>query len=133
VHVHLNLLEHVAMVPEERWRTDWALESGHLLPVEGAFVGFTPYGDMVSGVKGADLGIFDFLPRRQLEIMDREGLRQLRRDAEGPYFDTSAVINPETCELAFDRLPVERILFGTSTSSPPPRRTPCSGPTPVAR
>jgi predicted TIM-barrel fold metal-dependent hydrolase len=23
------------------------------------------------------------------------------------------VINPETCELAFDRLPVERILFGT--------------------
>ncbi len=37
VHVHLNLPEHVAMVPEERWRSDWALESGHLLPVEDAY------------------------------------------------------------------------------------------------
>ncbi len=229
-HVHLNLPEHIAMVPEERWRTDWALESGHLLPVEdayacarelfpearyaiagmpwpireadlaannrylaekraegllhpflavrpewdpeeierelqeGGFVGFKPYGDMVSGVKGAELSIFDFLPRRQLEILDRrglalllhlprreriadpdnvrelreirdryprvtvivahlgrsfcpyylrEGLRQLGRDAEGLHFDTSAVINPETYQVAFDSLPAERILFGT--------------------
>jgi predicted TIM-barrel fold metal-dependent hydrolase len=37
----------------------------------------------------------------------------LGRDAEGLYFDTSAVINPETYALAFDRLPAERILFGT--------------------
>ncbi len=230
VHVHLNLPEHLDKVPEERWRSDWALESGHLLPVEdayacarelfpdaryaiagmpwpireadlaannrylaaaraegrispflavrpewdpeeverelleGGFVGFKPYGDMVSGVKGAELSIFDFLPRRQLEILDRhgravllhlprreriadpdnvrelreilqryprvvvivahlgrsfcpwylrEGLRQLGPDAEGLYFDTSAVINPATYELAFDRLSAERILFGT--------------------
>jgi predicted TIM-barrel fold metal-dependent hydrolase len=230
VHVHLNLPEHLREVPAERWRSDWALESGHLLPVEdayacarelfpdaryaiagmpwpireadleannryladkraegvvapfmavrpewvpeeveqallaGGFVGFKPYADMVSGVKGADLSIFDFLPPRQLEILDRhgravllhlprreriadpdnvrelreileryprvtvivahlgrsfcpyylrEGLRQLGRDAEGLYFDTSAVINPATYELAFDRLDPERILFGT--------------------
>ena len=230
VHVHLNLPEHVALVPEERWRSDWALESGHLLPVEdayacarelfpdaryaiagmpwpireadlaannrylaakraqgllapfmavrpewdpeaverdlveGGFVGFKPYGDMVSGVKGASLSIFDFLPPRQLEILERhgralllhlprqeriadpdnvrelreilrryprvpvivahlgrsfcpyylrEGLRLLGPDARGLYFDTSAVINPETYELAFGELPVERILFGT--------------------
>src|SRR4030042_895222 len=37
VHVHLNLPEHVAKVPEGRWRSDWALESGHLLPVEHAY------------------------------------------------------------------------------------------------
>ena len=230
VHVHLNLPEHLALVPEERWRSDWALESGHLLPVEdaytcarelfpdaryaiagmpwpireadlaannrylaakraqglvapfmavrpewdpeaverdlvdGGFAGFKPYGDMVSGVKGASLSIFDFLPRRQLEILERhgralllylprrervadpdnvrelreilrryprvpvivahlgrsfcpyylrEGLRLLGPDARDLYFDTSAVINPETFELAFGELPVERILFGT--------------------
>lgn len=37
VHVHLNLPEHVAMVPEERCRSDWTLESGHLLPVQDAY------------------------------------------------------------------------------------------------
>ncbi len=30
-HVHANLPEHVSMVPPERWLTDWALETGHLL------------------------------------------------------------------------------------------------------
>jgi hypothetical protein len=37
VHVHLNLPDHVAMVPPERWLSDWALECGHLLPVEDAY------------------------------------------------------------------------------------------------
>jgi predicted TIM-barrel fold metal-dependent hydrolase len=110
------------------------------------------------------LSIFDFLPSRQLEILDRhgralllhlprperiadpdnvrelreilrryprvpvivahlgrsfcpwflrEGLRLLGPDARDLYFDTSAVINPATYELAFAELPVERILFGT--------------------
>lgn len=229
-HAHLNLPEHLTMVPEERWRSDWALESGHLLPVEdayacarelfpdarwaiagmpwpireadlaannrylaaqqaqglvqpfmavrpewdpealerelveGGFVGFKPYGDMVSGVKGAELSIYDFLPPPQLEVLDRhgravllhlprreriadpdnvrelkeirqrypqvtvivahlgrsfcpwylrEGLRRLGRDAEGLYFDTAAVLNPATYELAFDRLDPARILYGT--------------------
>jgi hypothetical protein len=137
VHVHLNLPEHVAMVPEERWRSDWALEIGHLLPaddalacaaelfpdikysihgfpmpvreadlrgnndylereqragkitafmcvmpqwdeeyleeslVKGGFLGVKPYPDMVSGVKGADISVFDFLPKKQLALLNR--------------------------------------------------------------
>jgi predicted TIM-barrel fold metal-dependent hydrolase len=230
VHVHLNLPEHVSMVPPERWLTDWALECGHLLPcedayacardlfpdteyaiagmpwpiheadlaannrylalkraegrlapfmtvrpewdperierelVEGAFVGFKPYPDMVSGVKGAEIGIFEFLPPRQWEILDKhsravmlhlprreriadpDNLRELRDirqrypkatviiahfgrsfcpyylrtalerlgpAAESFLYDTSAVINPATYDLAFDRISAERILFGT--------------------
>lgn len=137
VHVHLNLPEHVARVPESRFLSDWAMEIGHLLPVDdayacarelypdttyeiagfpwpireadlvannaylarlrrdgrlspfmvvkpewpvdeieatlvdGRFVGFKPYPDMVTGVKGADINIFDFLPRVQWEILNR--------------------------------------------------------------
>jgi predicted TIM-barrel fold metal-dependent hydrolase len=137
VHVHINLAEHVREVPEERWHSDWALECGHLLPVEdayscakelfpgveygiagfpwpikeadieknnaylatmrlgkklspfmtvrpewdlehiertlleGDFVGFKPYPDMVSGLKGAEISIFDFFPRRQWDILER--------------------------------------------------------------
>jgi predicted TIM-barrel fold metal-dependent hydrolase len=136
-HVHLNLPAHIENVPEERWKNDWALECGHLLPVEhayacaaelfpgvdyfitgfplpaqeadirgnnrylaeqhakgavvafmsvrpewtdedveeqllqGGFVGFKPYPDMVSGVKGAEISIYDYMPRRQWKILDR--------------------------------------------------------------
>ena len=34
VHVHLNLPEHIAAVSDSRWKSDWALESGHLMPYE---------------------------------------------------------------------------------------------------
>ncbi len=137
VHVHLNLPEHISMVPESRWLTDWALESGHLLSCEdayscakelypdtayelagfpwpireadlpsnndylaklsmenrltpfmvvrpewpiqeieksllyGNFVGFKPYPDMHTGVKGADISIFDFFPHEQWALLDR--------------------------------------------------------------
>jgi len=137
IHVHLNLPEHVSMVPDSRWLTDWALESGHLLPYEdavacaealypdaqyemagfpwpireadlrannaylaglsqqrllspfmvvrpewaleevektlldGQFVGFKPYPDMHTGVKGADISIFDFFPHEQWALLDR--------------------------------------------------------------
>jgi hypothetical protein len=37
VHVHINLPEHVTAVPPERWKSDWALECGHLLPAEDAY------------------------------------------------------------------------------------------------
>ena len=37
IHVHLNLPEHIAMVPESRWESDWALKDGHLLPCEDAY------------------------------------------------------------------------------------------------
>lgn len=137
VHVHLNLPEHIASVPESRWLSDWALEAGHLMPyedacavavrlfpdtsyaiagmpwpireadmeannsyladlrsqrklapfmtvrpewpeaeiekrlVEDSFVGFKPYPDMVSGEKGAEMSIFDFLPHEQWRILHR--------------------------------------------------------------
>ena len=128
------------------------------------FVGFKPYPDMVSGVKGADISIFDFLPHEQWQIADRygkavmlhlpradriagpenvrelkdirqkypevsiiiahfgrsfcpyylrTGLELLGSDGEGFYFDTTAVINPDTYDLAFSRISPERILFGT--------------------
>jgi predicted TIM-barrel fold metal-dependent hydrolase len=229
-HVHVNLPEHLAQVPAERWMTDWALESGHLLPVddayrcaeelfpdsryriagfpwpikeadmeannaylagkrregllapfmtvrpewepdwierllvEGGFVGFKPYPDMVSGVKGAEISIFDFMPREHWRIADRHGkavmlhlpraqriadpdnigeikeirqrypevsiiiahfgrsfcpyyletgLKLLGTESKGLYFDTAAVINPATYDLAFSRIDPERILFGT--------------------
>jgi predicted TIM-barrel fold metal-dependent hydrolase len=230
VHVHVNLPEHIAAVPPERWLSDWALESGHLLPAEDAyacaaelfpdcsyriagfpwpikeadieannaylaekrrqgllspfmtirpdwdadwiedmllqegFVGFKPYPDMVSGVKGADISIYDFIPHEHWQIAERHGkavmlhlpragriadpenvreLREIRQgypqvpviiahfgrsfcpyyletglrllgpDAEGFYFDTAAVINPATYDLALSHIDPRRILFGT--------------------
>jgi predicted TIM-barrel fold metal-dependent hydrolase len=228
-HVHVNLPAHIAMVPPERWLSDWALETGHLLPVpdayacarelfpgavyfinafpwpireadlesnnaylsreqaegnisalmcvrpawdpeavernllEGKFRGFKPYPDMASGMKGADMSIFDFMPKGQWATLEkhrkavmlhlpRKGrfadgdnireLREIRQDypsvtiivahfgrsfcpsylregldklgsAEGLYFDTSAVTNPEVYDVAFSRLDPARILFGT--------------------
>ena len=138
VHVHLNLPEHVRDVPEERVLSDWAMECGHVLPVEdagrcaaelfpgvdyglvgfpfpireanlkennlylarkqkdglvaafmcvkpewdpeeverelveGGFAGFKPYPDMVSGRKGAQIAIPEFIPPRQWEILERQ-------------------------------------------------------------
>ncbi len=137
MHVHLNLLEHVNMVPEERWLSDWALECGHVLPVDDAlscsrelfpgvhylingfpmpvreadlqsnnrylareqregkltafmctlpgwdeeylektlveegFSGVKPYPDMVSGRKGADISILDFMPPHQWAVVNK--------------------------------------------------------------
>ncbi len=229
IHVHINLPEHVKIVTQERIRSDWALECGHILTteeaysyadtllpdaqyaisgfpwpireadltanntylaemrkegrlspfmcvmpdwdieeveknlVEGGFFGFKPYPDMVSGIKGADISIFDFLPHAQLEILNRHkkavmlhlprkgrladdqnvkellemrdrypditiiiahlgrsfcpvyldtGLNKLG-DAQGFYFDTSAVINPDVYTIAFDNIPPENILYGS--------------------
>jgi predicted TIM-barrel fold metal-dependent hydrolase len=229
VHVHINLPEHIAMVPESRWLSDWALESGHLLPcqdayacakelypnteyriagfpwpireanlvennaylaklrregclapfmavrpewpieeiertlVEGDFVGFKPYADMLTGVKGAEVSIFAFFPHKQWQLLnhhqkavmlhlprkdrfaDDDNIRELctARDrypdvtiiiahfgrafcpiyleqglkklggADGFYFDTAAVINPDVYDLAFSRIPAEQILYGS--------------------
>jgi predicted TIM-barrel fold metal-dependent hydrolase len=130
---------------------------------EQGFLGVKPYPDMVSGVKGADISIFDFMPPHQWEILNRhrkavmlhlprkerlpadenirelkqirqkypdlviivahfgrsfcpffleEGLRKLG-DADGFFFDTSAVLNPDVYDIAFTRLNPEQILFGT--------------------
>jgi len=230
IHVHLNLPEHISMVPASRWLTDWALESGHLLTyedavacatalypdaqyemagfpwpireadlaannaylarlrqerllspfmvvrpewateeiektlVDGKFVGFKPYPDMYTGIKGADISIFDFFPHEQWALLDRhkkavllhlprrnriadddnvrellaardkypdvtiiiahfgrafcpiyldQGLNKLGSEAGGFYFDTAAVINPAVYDLAFSRIPITRILYGS--------------------
>jgi len=50
---------------------DWDDETVEHALVEGGFFGFKPYPDMVSGVKGAEISIFDFLSHSQLEILNR--------------------------------------------------------------
>ncbi|MBN1837918.1 MAG: amidohydrolase family protein [Spirochaetales bacterium] len=52
-------------------RPEWEPERVEEELVAGGFVGFKPYPDMVSGAKGAEIGIFDFLPREQWAILDR--------------------------------------------------------------
>ena len=41
---------------------------------EKGFNGFKPYPDMVSGQKGAEIGIFEFLPKPQIALAERLGL-----------------------------------------------------------
>lgn len=144
-------------------RPEWDTEYIEKTLTEGGFIGFKPYPDMVSGVKGADISIYDFIPHEQLKLLDKhkkammlhlprreriadddnvkelleirekypdikiiiahfgrafcpyylkEGLRKLN-GAEGFYFDTTAVINPEVYDYAFTHIPPDRILYGT--------------------
>ena len=227
-HVHINLLEHIPEMSEERIHSDWAFECGLILPCETAyrygkllfpdaeyriagfpwpiqeadlaagnayllekknaglltpfmavkpefseqyieeqlpqFSGFKPYPDLVSSVKGAEISIFSFKPHWQLEILNRhhktvvihlprkgriadpnnvrellemrqkypdiqiviahfgrsfnpiyleEALRQMGDGAKDFYYDTAAVLNPEVYRLALERLPHDRILYGS--------------------
>lgn len=43
----------------------------------------------------------------------REALTQMGSSADGFYYDTAAVLNPEVYRLAFERLPLKQILYGT--------------------
>ena len=52
-------------------RPEWDPERIERTLLKGGFVGFKPYPDMVSGRKGADISIFDFLPRDQWQIADQ--------------------------------------------------------------
>jgi predicted TIM-barrel fold metal-dependent hydrolase len=52
-------------------RPEWDPEQVEAELVRDGFVGFKPYPDMVSGVKGADISIFDYLPEDQWAILDR--------------------------------------------------------------
>jgi uncharacterized protein len=54
-------------------RPEWDPEEVERTLLEGAFAGFKPYPDMVSGVKGADIGIFQFIPREQWRLADKHG------------------------------------------------------------
>lgn len=43
----------------------------------------------------------------------QEALAQMGTDAAGFFYDTAAVLNPQVYRLAFERLPLNRILYGT--------------------
>lgn len=45
----------------------------------------------------------------------REALKQLGSSAADFYYDTAAVLNPEVYELAFEKLPLTQILYGSDT------------------
>jgi predicted TIM-barrel fold metal-dependent hydrolase len=144
-------------------RPEWPSEEIEQTLLSGGFVGFKPYPDMHTGVKGADISIFDFFLHEQWALLDRhkkavllhlprknriadddnvrelleardkypdvtiivahfgrafcpiyleEGLHKLG-DVSGFYFDTAAVINPAVYDLAFSRIPIKRILYGS--------------------
>lgn len=144
-------------------RPEWDCEDIEKTLMEGGFAGFKPYPDMVAGIKGADISIYEFLPQEQLRILNRhkktlilhlprkgrladdknvrelmeirqeypdiviiiahfgrsfcpiylkEGIEKLK-GAEGFYFDTAAVINPEVYDYAFNHISSDKILYGT--------------------
>jgi Tat protein secretion system quality control protein TatD with DNase activity len=118
---------------------------------------------MVSGRKGAELSLFEFMPRGQWRIADKhrkavmihlprkerladdanirelreardefpdttmivahlgrsftpyylqEGLRKIG-DLSGFFFDLSAVMNPKVLDIAFSRIPLRNLLYGS--------------------
>lgn len=144
-------------------KPDWEVPYIEEVLLKGDFAGFKPYPDMVSGAKGADISIFDFITHEQLKLLDKhkkavllhlprkerladgQNIRELLEirqkypditiiiahfgrsfcpyylktglemmgDIEGFYFDTTAVINPDVYRIAFEKIPVESILYGS--------------------
>ena len=145
-------------------RVEWDNDYTEKVLLDGGFIGFKPYPDMVSGIKGAEISIFDFITREQLRILDKhkktlllhlprkerladpdnirelleirqkypdigiiiahlgrsfcpyhldKGLRMMMNNVEGFYFDTSAVINTDVYKIAFEKIPLENILYGS--------------------
>ena len=144
-------------------RPEWPVEKIEGTLLDGQFVGFKPYADMLTGVKGADVSIFDFFPHEQWQILDRHQkavvLHLPRRDRiadednvqelkeardrypnvaiiiahfgraycplyleegldllgspEDFHYDTAAVVNPQVYDVAFSRIPTDRILYGS--------------------
>ncbi len=52
-------------------RPEWDAAYCEETLLKGGFSGFKPYPYMASSVKGAEVSIFDFLPHRQLAILDK--------------------------------------------------------------
>jgi predicted TIM-barrel fold metal-dependent hydrolase len=52
-------------------RPEWDKEEVEQALLQGAYVGFKPYPDMVSGKKGAEIGIFEFMPPALWRIADK--------------------------------------------------------------
>jgi len=59
-------------VPLMMVRPEWELDYIEKTLVEGDYAGFKPYPGMVPGA-GGEVGIFEFMPRGQWEILDRYG------------------------------------------------------------
>lgn len=49
----------------------WSDEECERVLLEGRFSGFKPYPDLVSGQKGAEIGMFDFIPPSKLAILNK--------------------------------------------------------------
>ena len=144
-------------------RPEWNPEEIEREFIVGEFLGFKPYPGMVTGISSGEVGIFDFLPHEQWDILNRhkkavmlhigrkerfadvnnirdlltardkypdvaiiiahlgrsynpyylrEGLRQMG-NPEGFYFDTTAVVNPDVYDMAFEKIPLQNILYGS--------------------
>jgi len=52
-------------------KPEWPAEKVETELVQGGFVGFKPYPDMVSGTKGADISILDFMPHAQWALLEK--------------------------------------------------------------
>jgi len=52
-------------------RPEWPAEDVERVLLDGNFVGFKPYGDLVGNTKGAEISIFDFMTHDHLKIADR--------------------------------------------------------------
>ena len=144
-------------------RPEWNAAEIEETLLAGNFAGLKPYPGMVEGGSRGEVGIFEFMPHAQWEIINRhkkavmlhigrkerfadennirdlltardtypdatiiiahlgrsycpyyleEGLRRMG-DPAGFYFDTTAVINPEVYDIAFDAIPAGNILYGS--------------------
>lgn len=49
----------------------WSAEYTERLLLDGNFDGYKPYPDFVSGVKGVEIGLFDFVTHEQLALLDK--------------------------------------------------------------
>jgi uncharacterized protein len=145
-------------------KPEWDAGEVEATLLEGGFVGFKPYPDMVSGKKGAEISILDFIPHAQWKILEkhgkaavlhlpraerlaspanvselleirqkypgvaiiiahvgrsfcpdfmRRGLQALGPHAQEFHFDLSGVMHAESLRLAFESLPLERIMYGS--------------------
>ncbi|MBN1292781.1 MAG: amidohydrolase family protein [Candidatus Latescibacteria bacterium] len=150
-------------VPLMMVRPEWDPEEIEREFLAGDFVGFKPYPGMVKGISSGEVGIFEFLPHEQWEILNRHkksvmlhiGRKERFADAEnihdlltarekypdvtiiiahlgrsynpyylriglgkmgnpeGFYFDTTAVVNPDVYDMAFAKIPLQNILYGS--------------------
>jgi len=57
--------------PLMTFRPEWSTEYCEKTLIEGKYTGVKPYPYLFSNVKGADISIYDFLPKSQMEIINK--------------------------------------------------------------